>query len=168
MAESAACVCVLDLALRWGKGDRSEGVSFFPIIQTPVSLFSLFTQINVLSSSGSDSKGEMGQAWRFLPRRDPRHNHIWSHEDNKRKFRRDGSNKKKKGCNKYSWHLKLHVLLFCLNLCIREDLLKVIKHFHLKIALIRSLPLTWTHTWQNERVHVSAVKQTRCCSGKGS
>lgn len=38
------------------------------------------------------------------------------------------------------------------------------EHFHLQIALIRSPPLTW----QDERVHASAVKQSRCCSGKGS
>lgn len=84
----------------------------------------------------------------------------------KRKIRRDGS--KKAAINTHDWHLKLHVLLFWLNLCIREDLLTVIKHFHLQIALIRSLPFTWTCTWQDERVHAPVVKQTRCCNGKGS
>lgn len=55
-----------------------KGSAFLPIIQTPASPFSLFTQLTVPSS---DSKGGMGAAWCFSSRlTNPASAHLIPHE----------------------------------------------------------------------------------------
>lgn len=82
---------------------------------TPVSLASLFTQLNAVIFS----KGEVGRI---------------SHEE----YERGKSGEmaaKIAAINTHDRHLKPHVLLVCLNLLMREDLITSVRHFHLKKKL---------------------------------